>query len=225
MSIIVTTHAVERFMQRIPGAASTFDEARAQLRRMAEQATPLRERTIIGTAQWRCDDPPCVLLVKHDPRDRAQVVVTAMKDRRPAEYPTMVELAKRVNPDPKLAPPVSPTPLRPAPKKCHTPPRASGCECANAKALYELKLEAQRLHHEASLAVHAERTKRHGADTESIRNVLRVAVPHLFKLAAGGDTIAMACLERLEVVAPQILAASLTHAVPGGLPFDEEVKP
>ena len=74
--MIITAHARLRYRQRIaPGADDR--EARVVLAAASRRAVRQEERTIHGNPTWRVDDPPMVLVTKHDPACGC-VVVTVL---------------------------------------------------------------------------------------------------------------------------------------------------
>jgi hypothetical protein len=75
---IVTTHAVERYIERY-AEALPFDEARTALEALMEGATPLKAKTRAGDHLWRvAADPPLIVVVK---RDAGQLVVVTILPR------------------------------------------------------------------------------------------------------------------------------------------------
>lgn len=80
----VTDHAVERFGARILGTASAgYDADRTLLESLLDMAVPLKHKTPKGESLMRLDDPPCVLVVKHDRKLREAFVVTVLE---PSKY-------------------------------------------------------------------------------------------------------------------------------------------
>lgn len=63
--IDITDHAVLRYAQR-HARGTPHAQARADIERLASEATPLRERTLRGQQLWRIDKPPMILVVKPD---------------------------------------------------------------------------------------------------------------------------------------------------------------
>lgn len=232
MKVIVTAHAVERFMQRVDGAPQSFEEARSLLLRAAENATPLKEKTPLGTPMWRVSNPPCVLLVKPDRETRGHVVVTVIDERPFAPFPGLESIeavAEAIDDDPRRTKFSSPDMLHPPapkrgnPKRAAKPVRLYSRECGCAAALEREKVamererqaaETHRAHISLAEARHAEKTKRHESSTAYIALIeaMRATVPHLFKLAAQGDEVARASLERIELIDAHALVKALRDA-------------
>lgn len=63
----LTHHAVERYRNRFAPDA-TFMEAQRELEELARRASPLKERTVNGTEQWRTPDG-VILVVTRDYKD------------------------------------------------------------------------------------------------------------------------------------------------------------
>jgi len=232
MKVIITAHAVERFMQRISGAPQSFDEARLLLRIAAETATPLKEKTPLGTPMWRIDAPPCVLLVKPDREIRSHLCVPVIDERPLLPFPGLESIeavADAIDAEPRRVKPSSPDMLHPpapkrgAPKRTAKPVRLYSRECGCADALEREKValarereaaESHRAHIRMAEARHAEKTRRHESSTSYIAllEAMRATVPHLFKLAAQGDEVARASLERIELIDAHTLVKVLRDA-------------
>lgn len=79
MKIIITDHAITRLLQRAP-SDMTYDAARELLEDAAQnRASPLRSRTVRGSAQWRLENPDVVAVVELDARTSAPQDTWVMK--------------------------------------------------------------------------------------------------------------------------------------------------
>ena len=79
MKIIITDHAISRLLQRYP-SDMTYDAARELLEDAAQnRASPLRSRTVRGSAQWRLENPDVVAVVELDARTVAPQDTWVMK--------------------------------------------------------------------------------------------------------------------------------------------------
>lgn len=79
MHISITSHAVERFVQR-HAPEMTYGSAKNFLENNAPKAAALKERTIKGDYQWQLEDPYCILVMKRDFRLKMWVCVTVLPE-------------------------------------------------------------------------------------------------------------------------------------------------
>lgn len=105
MRVVVTIHAVERYMKRIDGSLPGPEAARAILEEAAEQATPTKQRTPLGHPIWRSPIRGCLFVVKHDHAQRIHVLVTVLREDEvnAAIIPrceSVEDVAYRIDPDP-----------------------------------------------------------------------------------------------------------------------------
>lgn len=83
-AMIITEHAIIRYMQRIrPGA--DFREGREVLREASSRATQTGERTIRGHLVWTVEKPDMRFITKHDHEDNRPVIVTVLAPEEPYE--------------------------------------------------------------------------------------------------------------------------------------------
>ena len=105
MKLIVTHHAVERFLKRIDGSLPGPEAARTVLEEAAEAATPTKQRTPLGHPIWRSPIKGCLLVVKHDHAARVHVLVTVLREDELNEAviprcESVEDVAYRIDPDP-----------------------------------------------------------------------------------------------------------------------------
>lgn len=74
MAIVITQHAINRFIQRHAPEMS-YDQAKRHLQTESRQAAHLRNKSVNGQSQWRLDNPNCILVMKRDGRDDICVTV------------------------------------------------------------------------------------------------------------------------------------------------------
>lgn len=105
MRLDVSTHAIERFVERIAplGQALSFDDARTAIVDAFSRAGRLSMKTRTGEQQWKCDDPRMVLVVKNDP-GLTEVVTVIGPNEAPYLFPV------EANPEEFPAPPVPDAP-------------------------------------------------------------------------------------------------------------------
>jgi len=115
-------HAVERYILR-HRPELTYQEALAELDRLALAATPLKRRTLAGQALWQAGEPPILLVVKPD--RGVNVCVTVLPpgasgtetDDGPDddEAAEMIAAYQRLHPPPPPEAPAAPPAPPPAP--------------------------------------------------------------------------------------------------------------
>lgn len=101
MRLDVSTHAIERFVERIVpiGQAISVDDARAVIAEAFTRAGRLSMKTRSGEQQWKCDDPRMVLVVKNDP-GLTEIVTVIGPNEAPYLFPV------EANPEESPAPPI-----------------------------------------------------------------------------------------------------------------------
>lgn len=72
--LVVTNHAVERLIRRYFPEMDPSN-ARKYLEDRIGDATPLKEKTILGDDQWQLTDPDMVLVMKREPNKRVCVTI------------------------------------------------------------------------------------------------------------------------------------------------------
>lgn len=219
-----TDHAIERFVKR-HAPQMTMAQARAYLEAHGPTATPVKERTILGQYQWVLPDPKCVLVVKHDPRLRAPVVVTILpnvevidseEDEEPhvpfrgivAEQEAAAKALKAIQKAaltlPKAKGPIKlETRDRGTPRPAPNPPTLQALP-RNPKEQAHL-VEIQRL----ALQRQQEKTRRH-LDTvnEQVikqKTIIRCAIRYLVRKAAEEDGEALSILEAIQRIEPGMI--------------------
>lgn len=83
--VVVTHHAVERYVERF-GLELEADQAHRQLMRRVIDGTPLKRRPIAGGHAWKIEDPDAVAVVRR--KGKHLVVLTVLppdEDGPPAE--------------------------------------------------------------------------------------------------------------------------------------------
>lgn len=110
MKLIVTHHAVERFLKRIDGSLPGPEAARALLEEAAENATPTKQRTPLGHPIWRSPIRGCLFVVKHDHAQRIHVLVTVLREDELNEAviprcESVEDVAYRIDSDPSRVTP------------------------------------------------------------------------------------------------------------------------
>lgn len=213
--ISFTHHAVERFIQRHTDGTMSIAEARQLLEEKSRTANHLREKTILGQAQWEITDPPCVLVTKPLPRSKDLVCVTVLPTRSvggfsPDEMEIIREAAERF---PKHLPPV------PKPKaevnRPPTPPRILEAK-PPASTRNGNALETYRLQLEAATRKHEEKTKRHTLATEDqlrkTKRCLRATLRYLIRKLAAGDEEAGTLLQEIKELEPGFISEGFLGA-------------
>lgn len=210
MTVAVTHHAVDRFVERFAPEMS-HDEARAHLEAKAAGAARLSTRTMLGQEQWKIEGPACVLVVKRD-RGGPPVVVTVLPDPErfawrltEGEEEILREWAERVA---TLAPRPAkgPKPGPPAPPRKPSMP-------AKSHPAYEAMVSQN----EAAKKRHEEKTRRYldqqGAELGKLKGALAVALRALVGAAASGDRAAFAALEEVQAREPGYVTEAFLRGI------------
>jgi hypothetical protein len=209
--MMFTVHAIERFIER-HAPELTYDEARKYLEENAEQASRLRQRTVLGQEQWQIAEPPCVLVVKTTHTGRVCVTVLPAPEHFGGITEDEMEIIREASarlPPIEVPPPSPPKPKGPPPKVEKPPSRkdvSKSLPQEPVRAAHVAQLHQKIV--ELAIVREKERTLRHESRNEATidrqKICLRAAVRYLLN-KADTDPLAKQICEEIQAQDPYLL--------------------